>query len=1797
MTTTFTFSSAETRAIEKIQFGILSPDEIDKMSVCEVETAETTVNGKPKLGGLLDPRMGSIDKMQRCATCDGTMSECPGHFGNIKLARPVFHISHIKTIVKVLQCVCFHCSLIKSDNSNRLFKRAKRYTNPKVRFREVGNICKKERRCHIGTAQGDEQNADQDQQADVTTSHGGCGGIQPEIKRDGLKLYAVFKGTANDQPAKQEVTPEHVLQIFKRISVEDIQTMGFDPEFARPEWMIVTQVPVPPPQVRPSVQRGNGMRSEDDLTYMLANVVKSNANLQRQEGAGTAQHQIEEMLSLLQFHVSTIVNNQIPGIPPASHKNGRPMKALRERLKGKEGRVRGNLMGKRVDFSARTVITADPNIAIDELGVPRSIALNLTVPEVVTPFNFERMQKLVSNGPLEHPGAKYVVREDGTRIDLRFVRKLSEIPLEYGYKVERHMQDGDVVLFNRQPSLHKMSMMGHRIRVMPYSTFRLNLSVTTPYNADFDGDEMNMHVPQSMLTKSELIELMMVPKNIVSPQANKPVISLVQDTLLGASKITRRDVFLKKDQMLNNLMYLNDFDGKVPIPAILKPEPLWTGKQLFSMILPKVNVTRFASTHDDKLDSAVIEDDDISSGDTKVLIEQGELISGICDKVTLGNGGGSLIHVICMDKGSEEGKLFLGAAQKVVNYWLLHTGFSIGIADTIADKETNKNIEDTLEKAKQDVSKLVDNAQRGKLELEPGRTVQQSFESQVNSVLNKARDDAGSRAQKSLSHRNNIKAMVTGGSKGSFINISQIIACVGQQNVEGARIPFGFRNRTLPHFSQDDSGPESRGFVANSYLRGLRPDEFFFHAMGGREGLIDTAVKTSETGYIQRRLVKAMEDVSVRYDGTVRDSQGNIIQFLYGEDGNDGSKIEFQFLEILTMGDSKFRQVFMYKFLEDILERQGPRVIDSQLEELDVEYAKTAYETLPTTEEERRIKVGDDNFITHEHFMEVIQNPQSLIMIQNEYEQLLKDRIQLRTETLPSGDPKVPMPVNLTRLILNAQKQFDIEMYKSVSDLSPIEIIETVKATTDKLVVIKSDDQLSSDAQRDATLLIGILMRQTFASKRVLKEYKLDRAAFHWIMGEIENRFHLAQAQPGEMVGSLAAQSIGEPATQMTLNTFHYAGVSSKNVTLGVPRLKELINVAKNIKTPSLTVNLKTSIRADSEAAKKVQSELEYTTLGTVTATGEIIYDPDPKHSVIEKDQHFIDDYFDMPQHSNMTVERLSPWVLRFVLDPKMMSDKKMSEIADKIESEFGEDVKVMFSEDNADELVILIRIMRDEKEKMAKQDGEEGEEEGDSDQTVEFLRRLESQMLNGMLLRGIPGIKKVFLRQAPVLQYNRDGKAIGKAAQKEWVLDTEGINLLAVLAHKDVDHTRTASNDINEIAEVFGIEACRNALMKELRRVIEFDGSYVNYRHLAILCDVMCNRGQLMAISRHGINRSDTGPLMRSSFEETVEILMDAATFSEVDTLRGVSSNIMVGQLAPIGTGCFDLHLDEEMLAQAIIVDQGLPGMHAYGDMSPFGPRTPGMHTPYIGDEQSPAYPYSPSVMGTPYGADAAFSPIAPSPYSDAGGFSPYPSSPYGTSPLHSPRSPSYSPSSPREGYSPSSPAYSPTSPAYSPTSPAYTPTSPSYSPTSPAYSPTSPAYSPTSPSYSPTSPSYSPTSPSYSPTSPAYSPTSPAYSPTSPAYSPSMANQHASPRSPSYSPTSPAYSPTSPSYSPHASSNYSPTSPSYSPAGSGYSPSSPNYHASPNVAAGSGAYSPTSPSYSPSSPRYSHDDDEEMS
>ncbi|KAG9256051.1 uncharacterized protein F5Z01DRAFT_535793 [Emericellopsis atlantica] len=1717
----FTYSSAPLKTVEEIQFGLMSPEEIKNMSVAHIITPETMEENKmtPRDGGLNDPLLGSIDRQFKCKTCTSAMGECPGHFGHIELAKPVFHPGFIKKVKKILEIVCHNCSKVLADESDPDFVAAIRTRDPKVRFQRVWATCKKKKQC---------DNTERDSKKDdefapgmklaKLPSHGGCGNVQPAVRQAALQLKASYETTSEDGVKKKDqlpITPEQVHSILRRISERDIRNMGLNSEYARPEWLVLTVLPVPPPPVRPSISMdgtSTGMRNEDDLTYKLGDIIRANSNVKQAIREGVPSHVARDFEELLQYHVATYMDNDIAGLPRALQKSGRPVKAIRARLKGKEGRLRGNLMGKRVDFSARTVITGDANLSLDEVGVPRSIARTLSYPEVVTKYNIDKLRLYVSNGPNEHPGAKYVVRSDGTRIDLRHHKKSGELTLQYGWKVERHLVDGDYIIFNRQPSLHKESMMGHRVRVMPYSTFRLNLSVTSPYNADFDGDEMNLHVPQSEETRAEVKELCLVPQNIVSPQKNAPLMGIVQDSLAGVYKLCRRDVFLNKEEVMNFMLWVPNWDGVIPQPAILKPRPRWTGKQLISLVIPpEVSISAGGSDYKSLLK------------DESLLIQGGQLIYGLLKKKHVGAQAGGIIHICYNELGPASAMAFLNSVQQVVTHWLLHNGHSIGIGDTIPDKATIDKIQLDIDDEKSKVASLTAKATANELEALPGMNVRATFEHEVGVALNRARDRAGTTTQNSLKDSNNAVTMANSGSKGSSINISQMSALVGQQMVEGKRIPFGFKYRTLPHFTKDDYSPESRGFVENSYLRGLTPSEFFFHAMAGREGLIDTAVKTAETGYIQRRLVKALEDLSARYDGTVRNSLGDIIQFLYGEDGLDAMCIEQQKMGFLNPSDAKFAEKYQ-------LDLANPP-----------EWFKRDYE------------YGD----------ELLGDNESMKLLDEEWEALCEDRQLVRKiNKMKKDDDMMQLPLNLNRIIESAKRIFGVKMTDR-SNLRPTDVIPTVQNLLKKLAIVRGSDPISQEADYNATILFKALVRHRLAFKDLVKVHRLNKLAFDHIIGELHNRWDRAFVSPGEMVGVLAAQSIGEPATQMTLNTFHFAGVSSKNVTLGVPRLKEILNLASNIKTPAMTVFVNQRL-AKQEQAKKLRSLVEYTNLRSVTAMTEIHYDPDVRGTKIESDADMVESYFMIEEEGQELVDQQSRWLLRITLDRQKMLDKeiRVEDVAARIKEEYAADLGVIFSDNNADEQVIRIRTIQ--------QDGgkdEDGEKKIEDDV---MLKRLEAHLLDTLTLRGVPGIEKAFLTKGVTLNVAPDGsqKALKDDADcTEWFLDTSGSALREVLAVEGVDATRTSCNDLWQIVDVFGIEATRSALLRELVNVLAFDGSYVNHRHMALLVDVMTYRGVISAVTRHGINRADTGALMRCSFEETVEILLEAAATGELDDCRGISENVMLGQMAPMGTGGFETFLDPQMLATVISTSAGEVLKHgAIGDQAG---TVDGAATPYA-NEQSPradsgyssaspmagnfspiqgAGSETPTGFGTEYGGGGFGGSVA-SPYHRglSGGMSPYgtsPTSPFASGGSYSPASPNmYSPTSPSMAmgdvggrFAVTSPSFSPASPNFGGgmvSSPQFSPASPNYSPTSPqSYSPTSPAMhgSPTSPTYSPASPAYSPrmggaggsTSPAYTPGSPSGSPTSPSYSPTSPA----AMGTGPSPTSPAYSPTSPQHSP----------------------------------------------------------------------
>ena len=863
------------KRIRSIDFGLMSPGDIRKLSNgTKIITADTYDNdGFPIPLGLMDMHLGVIEPGLRCKTCSQKLDECPGHFGHIDFALPVIHAGYNKNIKDVLASTC------AAPACGRMLLPQERIDSYISQIRAI-------QESEAGTTvtmQEFIRRAIRETVKQKTCPH--CNERQIKLTLD---KPTTFREGGN------KLTPRDVRARLEKIPDGDLWALGFNPETTRPEYMVLTVLPVPPVSVRPTITLESGERSEDDLTHKLVDVLRINQRLRENRDAGAPQLIIDDLWELLQYHITTYFDNQTAGIPTARHRSGRPLKTIIQRLKGKEGRFRSNLSGKRVNFSARTVITPDPYLSINQVGVPEMAARELTIPVRVNIHNLQFMKWLMKENfePTDAeryiPGINYMVRPDGRRVKLSEENwEFNQERLEPGYVVERHLMDGDIVLFNRQPSLHRMSMMAHEVRIMKGKTFRINLCVCPPYNADFDGDEMNLHVVQSEEARAEARILMRVQEHIRSPRFGGAVIGAIHDHITGMFLLTHGDANYDLDQTVRILSRI-DFQGALPKPAWPKTAdgPRWSGRQIFSVLLPddmnlKFNASVYFADRSEKENAEL---------DTIVEIKNGEMLRGPVDGRSISAFKGIILEEISRLKGPTVARKFIDRVTRLAIGALMETGCTTGIDDEDIPAEASRQISDAMEEAMTGVDKLATAYNKGKLERRPGRSLEETLEVEVMKKLGEARDRAGEIAGWHLGMDNFAVIMARSGARGSMLNLSQMAGSIGQQAIRGERVSRGYNKRTLSHFNKDDLGAEAKGFVRSSYKQGLNPTEYFFHSMGGREGLVDTAVRTSRSGYMQRRLVNALEDLRVKYDGTVRNTANTVVQFRYGGDGIDPTR-------------------------------------------------------------------------------------------------------------------------------------------------------------------------------------------------------------------------------------------------------------------------------------------------------------------------------------------------------------------------------------------------------------------------------------------------------------------------------------------------------------------------------------------------------------------------------------------------------------------------------------------------------------------------------------------------------------------------------------------------------------------------------------------------------------------------------------------------------------------------------------------------------------------------------------------
>ncbi len=863
------------KTIDRIRFSLFSPEMIRKLSAVKITVPDTyNDDSYPIDGGLVDPRMGVIDPGLKCKTCGGKLRSCPGHFAHIELVRPVIHPEFAKVIYLVLKSTCSHChrlhimsekqraELVAAFEAEAEAAPAAPLTKSLV---EEGAAAA----AIAAVASADRAAERSTKKVKRPTTCPRCKHKLPEIKL--LKPTTFYKD-------KDVMLPTEVREWLTAVPDEDIRALGLDSTYSRPEWMVLTCLLVPPVSVRPSITLETGDRSEDDLTHKLVDIMRINQRLEANINAGAPQLIIEDLWELVQYHITTYFNNETANIPAARHRSGRPLKTLSQRLKGKEGRFRYNLSGKRVNFSARTVISPDPMISIDEVGVPMAIAEEMTMPVAVTSWNMEYVKQFITTDT--YPHAEYVLRPDGKRVRVTETTRQEILDtLSVGSIIERQLMDGDTVLFNRQPSLHRISIMCHTVRVLPGRTLRLNPIVCAPYNADFDGDEMNLHAIQAEEARVEAEMLMKVHDQIISPRHGHAIIKPQEDYVSGAFFLTRSETEFDKAEACNLLAII----GVTKLPSPDRRDK-WSGKLLFSALLPSELNLSTKSKFTRKLP------DGSDHPDNTIVIKNGVLVSGALDNRCMDE----VLERVIQLKGTMAGRTFLDSSGRLSLAVITRQGFSVSLANYSLPPDALKYIDSLQDKMRREIESVITQFKNKTLVRLPGRSLSETLEDRIMSITSRTRDESGSTVEKYMGTDNTSIIMARIGARGSILNAIQMASMVGQQAVRSKRPSRGYRNRVLPHFPRKDKSAAARGFVFSSFRKGLKATEFFLHSTGGRESLVNTAIRTARSGYMQRRLINALQDMVVTSDMSVRDSRQAIVEFIYGGDGADPMKANYK---------------------------------------------------------------------------------------------------------------------------------------------------------------------------------------------------------------------------------------------------------------------------------------------------------------------------------------------------------------------------------------------------------------------------------------------------------------------------------------------------------------------------------------------------------------------------------------------------------------------------------------------------------------------------------------------------------------------------------------------------------------------------------------------------------------------------------------------------------------------------------------------------------------------------------------
>lgn len=1556
----YTRCKAKRGIVKSFSISWMTEEELKSIAVCEITEPTLYKGDDPEIKGLYDPRLGPIDYVYKCSTCDGTVDTCTGHIGYIKLRLPVYHVKALPDILYYLQSFCHSCSrllippehpirkkLMLIDNQHKRLAQFAKYSQ---KFSHCGNAPSEDEKFNIEeylkesskegktikgcgskqrmyeikgviidcyekkevkktkksvsfsttTSTKTISDKDADIDDDVEMAIDGDVDIEPDVVDDEEKsdatmiskvsnatsatmssLVKASSKTSNKRRGKKVTfTVLNALSILKRIRKEDYLIFGKSP----PHAMIVQSLAVPPNRTRINSIGGYAAknRSETDLTKHLKRIAQINnilgekmSHVPEDESYLNYPSVVEAHNNLQVAHAAYICNTG-HGMPKVTGHTKAPLRYLIQQWTGKTGRIRGHLCGKRFDFSARTVISPSIDADIDQLYVPKRVCMKLTYPEYVTMYNIHEIRKMVQRGPDNYPGALTIIKKNGELIDLRYAKNYRADNIEIGMKVERHLKDGDIVTLNRQPSLHKSSIMSYRVIVHDGNTFKVNLAVTGPYNADFDGDEMNLHVPQNLESRAEAAYLMK-PHLQINDAQDKACIGLKQDSQIGAYCCTSKNILHERGDVIHfaNQMTYHSLSA-LPIPAVFVKDRfvdsgyqvLWTGKQCASMTLPKINKSIAPSTSPSARITSVsfirgVNDIANVLKDTAIVIDRGDIIVGRLDKSMVGASRGGLVQNIVHDFGFEIARQFISDSQRYFNYWISKHGFGMSIADCPRThqqkvKELTNRVIEFLKTWSHEIPIVEEEGIKRMIEI---------YKNQVGVLIQK----------QAPGYVNRYLEIIAAGAKGTVVNYCQTNGVLSQQYIGQTRLEPSFTGRVFPHYFPGDKDPRAQGFIDTNYMYGISPLAMYMHTMAGREGLVDTSTKTAEVGHLNRWLMRAMEDIKICQDKIVRDGD-YILTFCYGGNGFDASFIETQQYPCVNMSVDEMKKKYSYN---------RPLSAD-EAEEI-------------------------QNIITDSHILRQV-------------------KLNFETHRI---DIDIKSPVAFARILNHARREMLEHLGREGKGLTVDKVIKSVNE-----LIKFCEGQVNN---KDALLAFRALLRINLCSKNIIDNLKLDQAAFDKVIQQIKDKFIDSLVQPGEMVGNIAGQSIGEPCLQMTLNTFHHAGVGNKNMSSAFHKIKETIRVTndskKKMKSTSLEKKMKsTSLEIfldknhqTSDKAREIANQLGILTFSRfiVREKCQMLWDPRIFETNVpcEEDKNIVADYSIFYDEKDQA--SYSPILLRFVLDKNkcLIYGININQLYQNLKKKIGKDHLWMCSDYNSPVWIIRLRLSKKngnltKSVKSRRNKPKNVEETKSGDASEENLKDIGSdaelvtnwQVFNVILntiVHGVNGITSSMIQKQKHISYNPVD--LKRSESDEFYIDTKGTNLKQVMCINGVDATRTISSNVYEIEQVLGIEAATTFIMHEIKRLFANNNSYVNQAHLHLLSNALTRSGSLVGFGDSGYHQNKyLGLLKRISFERVVKIIMNGATSGETDKMTNMVSNLIVGNAPPIGTRISSILYDD---------------------------------------------------------------------------------------------------------------------------------------------------------------------------------------------------------------------------------------------------------------------------------------------